>query len=144
MSSTAKRTTEDEETGSFSKAHQHAQHGNSSRPRAVGPTVMGIPTVLFSGVCYCVASGSMVLLNKHALNPKARSTTRARAAPPKHRAPTHTRSASSARDWEAAGKLAGRDGAQGGPQLHPAHACRRPADGAAGLRNPSPPAPPKP
>lgn len=29
--------------------------------------VMGIPAVLFAGICYCCASGSMVLLNKHAL-----------------------------------------------------------------------------
>lgn len=31
------------------------------------PTTYGIPTVLFAGLCYCAASGSMVLLNKHAL-----------------------------------------------------------------------------
>lgn len=30
-------------------------------------TILGIPTVLFAGLCYCAASGSMVLLNKHAL-----------------------------------------------------------------------------
>jgi GDP-mannose transporter len=35
------------------------------------PTIGGIPTVLVAGMCYCAASGSMVLLNKHALNPKS-------------------------------------------------------------------------
>lgn len=34
---------------------------------AKSPKIWGIPTVLFAGLCYCVASGSMVLLNKHAL-----------------------------------------------------------------------------
>jgi GDP-mannose transporter len=33
--------------------------------------IAGIPTVLVAGMCYCAASGSMVLLNKHALNPKS-------------------------------------------------------------------------
>lgn len=56
----------DEELGSFSK---HTAHG-----RPLVPTTFGIPTVLFSGMCYCVASGSMVLLNKHALNPKVRAS----------------------------------------------------------------------
>ena len=31
------------------------------------PLFCGLPAVLFSGICYCAASGSMVLLNKHAL-----------------------------------------------------------------------------
>lgn len=29
--------------------------------------IAGVPTVVFAGLCYCAASGSMVLLNKHAL-----------------------------------------------------------------------------
>lgn len=33
--------------------------------------VCGIPAVLFAGLAYCVASGSMVLLNKTVLNPKS-------------------------------------------------------------------------
>jgi hypothetical protein len=69
----ANKRAEDEEMGSFSKTQPHVQYGNSPKARAAGPTVMGIPTVLFSGMCYCVASGSMVLLNKHALNPKVGS-----------------------------------------------------------------------
>jgi GDP-mannose transporter len=33
--------------------------------------MFGLPTVLVAGIAYCAASGSMVLLNKHALNPKS-------------------------------------------------------------------------
>eukprot|EP00877_Chromochloris_zofingiensis_P006086 jgi/Chrzof1/1730/Cz10g18260.t1 len=33
--------------------------------------ILGIPAVLFAGLMYCFASGSMVILNKHALNPKS-------------------------------------------------------------------------
>ncbi len=29
--------------------------------------LLGLPAVLLAGICYCCASGSMVLLNKHAL-----------------------------------------------------------------------------
>ncbi|GAX75932.1 hypothetical protein CEUSTIGMA_g3375.t1 [Chlamydomonas eustigma] len=29
--------------------------------------ILGVPAVLFAGICYCMASGSMVILNKHAL-----------------------------------------------------------------------------
>lgn len=43
--------------------------GDTSKVPAAKPrhAVLGIPTVLFAGICYCCASGSMVLLNKHAL-----------------------------------------------------------------------------
>ena len=40
---------------------------SSSGKPLVGRTLLGIPTVLLAGICYCAASGSMVLLNKHAL-----------------------------------------------------------------------------
>lgn len=49
----------------------HPDSHSHSKSAARAPTIMGIPTVLFAGLCYCAASGSMVLLNKHALNPKS-------------------------------------------------------------------------
>jgi GDP-mannose transporter len=43
-----------------------------STPNAHQPhRIMGIPSVLLAGMCYCVASGGMVLFNKHALNPRS-------------------------------------------------------------------------
>lgn len=39
------------------------KHHEPSRHKSL----LGIPTVLLAGICYCCASGSMVLLNKHAL-----------------------------------------------------------------------------
>jgi GDP-mannose transporter len=36
-----------------------------------GGRLFGLPTVLIAGLAYCTASGSMILLNKHALNPKS-------------------------------------------------------------------------
>jgi GDP-mannose transporter len=57
---------QDEELGLLGNGKQ--QHDVSSRQPNVA---LGIPTVLFAGICYCLASGSMVLLNKHALNPKS-------------------------------------------------------------------------
>jgi GDP-mannose transporter len=58
----------DEEQGLLHKDSHSPSH---SKAAARGPTIMGIPTVLFAGLCYCAASGSMVILNKHALNPKS-------------------------------------------------------------------------
>lgn len=49
----------------------HQDSPSHSKPALRSPTIMGIPTVLFAGLCYCTASGSMVILNKHALNPKS-------------------------------------------------------------------------
>jgi hypothetical protein len=36
-----------------------------------GGRIFGLPAVLVAGLAYCTASGSMILLNKHALNPKS-------------------------------------------------------------------------
>lgn len=44
---------------------------NEAPPGKANGLTCGIPTVLFAGLCYCMASGSMVILNKHALNPKS-------------------------------------------------------------------------
>jgi len=52
----------------------HAGGGGATSPKPSllsAPTIAGVPTVLVAGMCYCAASGSMVLLNKHALNPKS-------------------------------------------------------------------------
>ncbi len=59
---------EDEEQGLLSG--MKAPPSPAAAPLAAN-TTMGIPTVLFAGLCYCMASGSMVLLNKHALNVKS-------------------------------------------------------------------------
>lgn len=64
----------DEEQGLLAKppAHAHAPPAASPAPGgARGAHTFGLPTVLVAGLSYCVASGSMVLLNKHALNPKS-------------------------------------------------------------------------
>ena len=55
--------------GGGSAAASSSHHDKPSILSA--PTLMGVPTVLVAGMCYCAASGSMVLLNKHALNPKS-------------------------------------------------------------------------
>ncbi|KAG2446095.1 hypothetical protein HXX76_000695 [Chlamydomonas incerta] len=39
----------------------------SNNGSAMGKHIFGLPSVLVAGLCYCAASGSMVLLNKHAL-----------------------------------------------------------------------------
>lgn len=41
------------------------------KPPQKRDTILGLPAVLVAGICYCAASGSMILLNKHALNPKS-------------------------------------------------------------------------
>ncbi|KAI8474651.1 MAG: hypothetical protein J3K34DRAFT_406930 [Monoraphidium minutum] len=57
---------------------EHGLLGHMKQP-ATPPTpaakvhgsILGLPAPLVAGLCYCAASGSMVLLNKHALNPKS-------------------------------------------------------------------------
>ena len=69
-----KPTSQDEEEQALLSSGKDAQHQATSGAPTVGsrgvPMTLGIPTVLFAGLCYCFASGSMVLLNKHALSPK--------------------------------------------------------------------------
>lgn len=55
----------DEEKGLLGKMPPDAP----SKPKHA--TMFGLPTVLVAGLFYCTASGSMVILNKHALNPKS-------------------------------------------------------------------------
>lgn len=62
-------------TGRVSADEEHGlkkQPGSPSTPVSKVTThFLGLPTVLVAGLSYCVASGSMVILNKHALNPKS-------------------------------------------------------------------------
>lgn len=68
----AEQAADDEEKGLLQKGSPKAGAPDmTSRPPNKASTIMGIPTVLFAGLCYCAASGSMVILNKHALNPKS-------------------------------------------------------------------------
>jgi len=63
------RAITDEEEGLLAKMKEP---DTPPTPAAKAPhTIMGLPVVLMAGLCYCVASGSMVILNKHALNPKS-------------------------------------------------------------------------
>jgi len=56
------------ERGSTPRVTPEKLDDESKPPKHAAKThIMGLPTVLFSGICYCMASGSMVLLNKHAL-----------------------------------------------------------------------------
>lgn len=59
---------QDEETGLLANEKQKEDMPSKQQQHH---HILGIPTVLFAGMCYCAASGSMVLLNKHALNPKS-------------------------------------------------------------------------
>jgi GDP-mannose transporter len=54
---------EDEEQGLLSQT--------PPPPKPGGARILGLPAVLVAGLAYCAASGSMVILNKHALNPKS-------------------------------------------------------------------------
>jgi GDP-mannose transporter len=62
----------DEESGLLASQKPKQEDGMATHKQQQHPhRTLGIPTVLFAGMCYCAASGSMVLLNKHALNPKS-------------------------------------------------------------------------
>jgi GDP-mannose transporter len=59
----------DEEQGLLAKLKEPA---TPPTPVVKPPgTLFGLPIVLVAGLSYCIASGSMVILNKHALNPKS-------------------------------------------------------------------------
>lgn len=61
----------DEEQGLLGGGGGGGKHKPPASPAPAAATTLGLPTVLVAGLCYCAASGSMVLLNKHALNPKS-------------------------------------------------------------------------
>jgi GDP-mannose transporter len=63
------RASADEEQGLLGKQKEPATPPTpANKPSA---RLFGLPVVLVAGLAYCVASGSMVILNKHALNPKS-------------------------------------------------------------------------
>ena len=61
----------DEEKGLLSSMKDEPPVSPSKPAAARAQAIMGGTPVLVAGLCYCVASGSMVILNKHALNPKS-------------------------------------------------------------------------